>query len=60
MNTEDKFSTRFHIKLPMRFTRAHKGHTQGQPAASWSVSLLHRHKYKTTYIVNGEEKETQV
>lgn len=27
---------------------------------SWSVSLLHRHKYKTTYIVNGEEKETQV
>ena len=33
MNTEGKVSTRFHIKLPMRFTRAHEGHTQGQPAA---------------------------
>lgn len=59
MNMEDKFSTRFHIKLPMRFTRAHKGHTQvnRQHPDSWSVSLP---GHKTTYIVNGEEKETQV
>lgn len=59
MNTEDKFNCVSTSNYPMRFTRAHKGHTQGQPAAPrFLVSIsAPQTQVQNDYIVNGEERK---
>lgn len=57
MTPEDKPSAHFHIKLPMPFTRALKGHTAGRAAVpTFPVSI----SAPQTQVQNGLSRELVV